>query len=68
MHNIDSFLPYLRVMTAASPFAAALLLRVLIGRNRVTQFLLSAATTWFAVNVLLSPFTDPSHLGAWLLR
>jgi hypothetical protein len=53
---------------AVTPFVVALALRILLGKNRVTQFLLSATTTWFAVNVLLGPFTDPSRLGDWLLH
>lgn len=68
MTNVNAFLPYLRVATAVSPFVAALALRLLLGRNRITQFLVSAATTWFAVNVLLAPFTNPGQLGSWLLR
>jgi hypothetical protein len=64
--NIENVLPYLRVATAVIPFLAALLVRLLLGANRVTRFLLSAATTWFAVNILLSPFTDVARLPAWL--
>jgi hypothetical protein len=37
------------------------------GRNRFTGFLVSAATTWLAVNVLLAPFTDLGHLHSWLM-
>ena len=66
--SLDSVLPYLRLATATAPFAAAVVLRILLGRNRITRFLLSAATTWFAVNILLAPFTDLSHLGSWLQR
>lgn len=66
--DLGSHLPYLRIATALAPFIGALLLRVLLGRNRVTRFLISASTTWFAVNVLLAPFTDPGHLMSWLGR
>jgi hypothetical protein len=64
--SIENVLPYLRVATAVVPFVAALLVRLLVGGNRVTRFLLSAATTWFAVNILLSPFTDLARLPSWL--
>ena len=66
MPNIDVLLPYLRVATAVFPFLTALLIRLLLGPSRATRFLLSAATTWFAVNVLLGPFTDLARLPDWL--
>jgi hypothetical protein len=58
-------LPYLKVTTAVAPFVLALLMRFLVGRNRLTQLLLSIATTWFAVNVVLSPFTNFDRIGDW---
>lgn len=66
MSSVDRVLPYFQVATAVAPLAAALVFRVAVGANRVTSILVSLATTWFAVNVLLSPFTNVTSLGAWL--
>ena len=66
MSKLELILPYLRVATAVIPFAVALLVRLLVGPNRITRFLVSAAITWFAVNILLAPFTDVARLTAWL--
>jgi hypothetical protein len=66
MTSLEQTLPYLRLATALLPFVAALLVRIAAGGNRFTRMLLSLATTWFAVNVLLAPFTDVAHLGNWL--
>ena len=50
--------PYARVATAVLPFAAAILLRLVLGKNQVTRVLLSISTTWFAINVLMAPFSE----------
>ncbi len=50
--------PYARVVTAVLPFVAALLLRIVLGKNQVTRVLLSVSTTWFAINVLMTPFSE----------
>ncbi|MBZ5621072.1 MAG: hypothetical protein LAQ69_20455 [Acidobacteriia bacterium] len=44
-------------MTAVLPFVLAIVLRVVLGRNRMTRTLLSASTIWFLVNVLLAPYS-----------
>ena len=49
--------PYARIGTAAAPFVVALLLRLFFGRNRMTSCLLSVATMWFMVNVLIAPYS-----------
>jgi len=49
--------PYARVGTAVAPIAIALLLRLLFGKNRLTEILVTAGTMWFVVNVLLAPFS-----------
>jgi hypothetical protein len=43
------------VSIAVGPFVATLLLRVILGRNRLTGSLITFTTGWFAMNVLLSP-------------
>jgi hypothetical protein len=52
---IDVLSPHARVATALVPFLAALVARLLLGKNRLTRAILSIATMWFAINVLLAP-------------
>jgi hypothetical protein len=49
--------PYARVTTAVVPFVIAVLLRLVFGKNKVTRLLLSVSTTWFAINVLMAPYS-----------
>jgi len=49
--------PYARVTAAVAPFVAASALRLMFGKGRVTRLLLSLSTMWFAVNVLLAPYS-----------
>lgn len=39
------------------PFLVALVLRLIMGKNRFTRGALSVATMWFAINVLLTPYS-----------
>ena len=50
--------PYARVATALLPFVAAIVLRLILGKNQVTRVLLSVSTTWFAINVLMAPLSE----------
>jgi hypothetical protein len=50
--------PHARVANAVLPFVAAMLLRILLGTNRLTRVLLSISTTWFAINVLMAPLSE----------
>ena len=50
--------PYARVVTAVLPFVAAIVLRLILGKNQVTRVLLSVSTTWFAINVLMAPLSE----------
>ena len=50
--------PHARVATSVLPFAAAILLRLVLGKNRLTRVLISLSTTWFAINVLMAPFSE----------
>jgi len=54
---IDALSPHTRVATALVPFLAALVARLLFGKNRFTRAILSLSTMWFAINVLLAPFS-----------
>jgi hypothetical protein len=67
---LDDLSPYARVATAIAPFLAAIVLRLVFGKNRVTRILLSISTTWFAINILLAPYSasmrrDLDHL--WVI-
>ena len=54
---IDQISPHARVATALVPFIVAIVLRLLLGKNRFTRAVLSVATMWFAINVLLAPYS-----------
>ncbi len=54
---VDAISPHARVATALIPFLVALVLRLLFGKNRVTRTALSIATMWFAINVLIAPYS-----------
>ena len=49
--------PYARVVTAIAPFLGAIVLRLLFGKNQFTRLALSVSTVWFAVNVLMAPYS-----------
>ncbi len=54
---IDALTPHARVATALVPFLAALVARLLFGKTRLTRLILSLSTMWFAINVLMAPFS-----------
>jgi len=54
---LDDLSPHARVATAIAPFLLAISLRLMFGKNRVTQVLLSISTTWFAINILMTPYS-----------
>jgi hypothetical protein len=65
--------PYARLATALAPFLLAIGFRLVFGKNRVTRLLLSISTTWFAVNLLMAPFSsamqrDLEHLRVMFFR
>jgi hypothetical protein len=49
--------PHARVATAVAPFALALLARIILGNCRATRWMISLGTVWFAVNVLMAPYS-----------
>ncbi|HWC96731.1 MAG TPA: hypothetical protein VG456_08275 [Candidatus Sulfopaludibacter sp.] len=53
----DDLTPHARVATAIAPFLAAIVLRLVFGKNKVTRILLSISTTWFAINILMAPYS-----------
>jgi hypothetical protein len=69
----ESLSPHARVATAITPFVLAIALRLILGKNRVTRILLSVSTTWFAINILLAPYSasmrrDLDHLRVIVFR
>jgi len=54
---LDDLSPHARVATALAPFLLAIVLRFILGKNKVTRLLLSLSTTWFAINILLTPYS-----------
>jgi hypothetical protein len=68
---VEAISPHARVATALIPFLAAIVLRLLLGKNAFTRAALSVATMWFAINVLLAPYSvelrrEILHIGARL--
>jgi len=54
---LQNLTPYARVATALVPFVAAILLRLILGKSKLTGMLISAGTMWFAINVLMAPYS-----------
>jgi hypothetical protein len=54
---IDGLTPDARVATAALPFVVAMLLRWILGRTQFTRWAITVSTMWFAINVLLAPYS-----------
>jgi hypothetical protein len=49
--------PNARVAVALLPFLLALVVRLLFGKNRLTQTVLWLATMWFTLAVIMAPFS-----------
>lgn len=54
---LENLSPHARVATALAPFLLAIALRLILGKNKMTRLLLSLSTTWFAINILLTPYS-----------
>ena len=54
---LSEFSPHARVATAVAPFLIAMLFRVIFGNCRATRWMISLGTVWFAVNVLMAPYS-----------
>jgi hypothetical protein len=53
----DGLTPDARVATAAVPFVVSMLLRWILGRTEFTRWAITVTTMWFAINVLLAPYS-----------
>jgi hypothetical protein len=54
----DGFTPDDRVMLAVMPVALAICLRILLGRTQFTRWSATLGAMWFAINVLLAPYSE----------
>jgi hypothetical protein len=55
--------PLSQVAAAVSPFILAMILRWMFGRRRWTEVLVTVATSWFFVNVLIAPYAVELQRG-----
>ena len=54
---LDVLTPDARVVMAVSPYAIALMSRLILGRGSLTRWLITLSTMWFAINVLMAPYS-----------
>ena len=54
---LNALSPYARIATAVAPFLAALVIRVIVGKSRLTGWLITIGTIWLAASILLAPFS-----------
>ncbi|MDE3167523.1 MAG: hypothetical protein KGN36_17105 [Acidobacteriota bacterium] len=55
---LNDLSPHARVATAVFPFAVAMVLRLLFGKSRTASWLIMLTTVWFAVSVLMAPYSS----------
>jgi hypothetical protein len=55
---MDDLSPLARVATALGPFLLAIVFRLIVGKNKMTRVFLSLSTTWFAIIILLTPYSS----------
>ena len=65
---LDYLTPGGRVEMAVIPVAVALLLRLLLGRTQFTRWTLAIGTMWFAMNVLMAPYSEGIREGLMDVR
>lgn len=54
---LDYLTPEGRVEMAVAPVVIAMLLRLLLGRTQFTRWTLMIGTMWFAINILMAPYS-----------
>jgi hypothetical protein len=69
--SITELGPHARVATAVAPFVFSLVFRLILGNCRTTRWMISLGTVWFAVNVLMAPYSigirhDVGNWRSWL--
>ena len=50
--------PQARLATALVPFLVAMGARIVWGKGRLMSWLITLSTLWFAMNVLIAPFSQ----------
>ena len=55
---LNDLSPDARVVTAILPFALAIFMRLVLGNNQLTRWMISLGVLWFAANVLMAPYTS----------
>jgi hypothetical protein len=65
---VDAVSPHARVATAVAPFVASMILRFVLGSNRLIQWLIWGSTMWFLINVLLAPYSPGMYDDLQALR
>jgi hypothetical protein len=58
---LESLGLHAHVASAVAPFAAAVALRFLLGKSRFTTWFVSLSTMWFAINVLVAPYSPQTQ-------
>ena len=64
----DYLTPENRVGMAVAPVAIALLLRLILGKSEFTRWSLAVGTLWFAINVLMAPYSEGIREGLMDVR
>ena len=54
---LNDLSPHVRVVTAVLPFALAIFVRLVLGNNPLTRWLISLSVLWFAANILMAPYS-----------
>jgi len=49
--------PYIQVATAVFPFLVVMAARIIWGKSRIMSWLITLSTLWFAINVLMAPYS-----------
>ena len=55
---LEHISPHARVATAVIPFLVVMTARVVWGKGRLMSWLITLSTLWFAINVLIAPFSQ----------
>jgi len=54
---VDGLSPHARVATAVLPFVLVMVARIVWGKSRIMGWLITLSTVWFAINVLMAPYS-----------
>ena len=54
---LEQISPHAQVATAVLPFAISVVFRLLLGKSRLMDGLVMAATAWFTLNIFVAPYS-----------